>query len=163
MVRSAGTAQPRASRPYMPGYGLPEDTKGLLPWRWAAGQLTRSHNYWLVTARTTGAPHAMPLWGVWLQDRFWFSTGARSRKARNLAANPKCVVCTEHADKAVILEGKAQRIQPPAIPRQVAAAYKAKYGWKLDPKLGPVFAVQPRVAFGLVERDMMSTATRWHF
>ena len=31
---------PRASRPHMPGYGLPEGTEGLMPWQWAEQRLT---------------------------------------------------------------------------------------------------------------------------
>ncbi len=43
-------------------------------------------------------PHAIPVWGVWLESRLAFSTGAGSRKTRNFAANPRCVITTERAD-----------------------------------------------------------------
>ena len=33
---------PNASRPHMPGYGLPKGTKGLLPWGWAEQRLKKS-------------------------------------------------------------------------------------------------------------------------
>jgi hypothetical protein len=35
---------PRASRPYMPGYGIqgPDEGSGLLPWSWAEQRLTES-------------------------------------------------------------------------------------------------------------------------
>ena len=49
----------------------------------------------------------MVVWGLWLDGAFLFSTGRKSRKARNLAENKKCVVCTELAQEAVIIEGKA--------------------------------------------------------
>jgi pyridoxine/pyridoxamine 5'-phosphate oxidase len=52
----------------------------------------------------------MPVWGVWADDRFYFSTGRQSRKARNLAANAACVVCAERADEAVIVEGVAEEV-----------------------------------------------------
>jgi hypothetical protein len=36
-------AEPRATRPYMPGYGLLDATQGtgLLPWSWAVERLER--------------------------------------------------------------------------------------------------------------------------
>lgn len=52
----------------------------------------------------------MPIGGLWLDGRFYFSTGKQSRKGRNLAANAECVVCTERADEAVIVEGVAEDV-----------------------------------------------------
>jgi hypothetical protein len=99
---------PKASRPHMPGYGLPKGTKGLLPWKWAEDRLKKSHNYWITTVRPDGSPHTMVVWGLWLEGAFYFSTGKQSRKARNLAENPRCIVATERAEEAVIVEGEAQ-------------------------------------------------------
>ena len=85
----------------MPGYGLPETTKGLLPWRWAEQRLKKSHNYWISTARPDGTPHAMVIWGLWLDNAFYFSTGTKTRKGRNLAHKPYCVIGTENAAEAI--------------------------------------------------------------
>src|SRR2546427_4666203 len=80
-VKSADRSQnlstvPLASRPYMPGYGLPAADKGegLLPWEWAVERLTESHNYWVATTRPEGRPHVMPVWGIWVESVFYFST-----------------------------------------------------------------------------------------
>jgi general stress protein 26 len=157
-------AEPRADRPHMPGYGVPKSRKGLLPWVWAARRLTRSHNYWLVTVRPNGKPHSMPVWGLWLEGAFYFSSGRRSRKSRNLARNRRCVVCTERADEAVIVEGVAREVKDERVLERLARPYHAKYRpWKLDPDLGPVYAVHPRVAFGMHESRFASAATRWRF
>jgi len=61
-------AEPSASRPYMPGYGLLDAAQGagLLPWSWAVERLQRSHDYWVATVRPDGRPHVMPVWGVWM-------------------------------------------------------------------------------------------------
>src|SRR5258708_10671409 len=96
---------PTASRPDRLGYGLTKGKIGLLPWKWAEQRLTQSHNYWITTVRPEGSPHTMVVWGLWQDCRFLFSTGGKSRKARNLAKNTNCVVCTEHANEAVIVEG----------------------------------------------------------
>jgi hypothetical protein len=106
----------------------------------------------------------MPIWGIWFESAFYFSTGRQSRKARNLASNARCVVCNERADEAVIVEGVAREVKSAARIRALGAPYAAKYKpWKLDPKLGPVFEVRPIVAFGLDEKKSMSSATRWSF
>jgi hypothetical protein len=145
----------------MPGYGIPEELDGVLPWSWAEERLAASHNYWLATASPGGTPHVMPVWGVWVDGGLWFSTGEASRKARNLAAQPRCVVTTERADEAVIVEGRAIRVDtvPPAIP----ARYREKYGSGYPPSA--VFVVRPRLVFGFIERDpdFATAATRWRF
>jgi pyridoxine/pyridoxamine 5'-phosphate oxidase len=145
----------------MPGYGLPKGTKGLLPWSWADRRLARSHNYWISTTRPEGNPHTMIVWGLWLDRRFCFSTGAQSRKARNLATNPNCVVCTEHANEAVILEGTAQLTNDPTLVKRFAKLYQAKYKWDTSGFSEPIYVVIPRVAFGLYEKKFMGSATRW--
>ncbi len=147
----------------MPGYGLPKGTKGLLPWRWAARQLTRSHNYIIVTVRPDSTPHAMILWGIWVDNRFCFSTGRKSRKARNLASNPACVICTENLAAGAIVEGTAAEVTDPARIEALGRPYYRKYKpWTLDPEMGPIFEVVPRVAFGLREKTFKA-ATRWTF
>src|SRR5271157_1877282 len=43
--------EPKASRPDMAGYGVPESLEGVLPWEWAHERLSKAHNYWLTTVR----------------------------------------------------------------------------------------------------------------
>ena len=145
----------------MPGYGLPKGTKGLLSWDWAERRLKASHNYWISTVRLEGTPHTMIVWGLWADRRFYFSTGARSRKAQNLATTPACVICTEHAEAAVVLEGTAAPVTDAAALKRFASAYQKKYGWDMTKSTEPVFVVTPRVAFGLYEKKFMGSATRW--
>jgi hypothetical protein len=145
----------------MPGYGLPRSRKGLLPWAWAERRLVRSHNYWLISVRPDGRPHAMPVWGV--DGAFYFSSGRQSRKTRNLARNRRCIVCSEAADQAVIVEGHAREVQGPRLIARLGPPYRAKYKWTLDPATGPIFAVRPRVAFAMDEKNFPDAATRWRF
>src|ERR1700730_15336214 len=102
-------AEPLASRPYMPGYGLLEadQVTGLLPWAWGVERLTRSHDYWVATVRPDVRPHVMPVWGVWMDDALWFSSSRGSRKARNLAADAHCTITTDNAYEPVVIEGEA--------------------------------------------------------
>jgi len=153
----------------MPGYGLPEGSMGLLPWSWAEQRLKKSHNYWITTVKPDGAPHTMVVWGLWQDGRFLFSTGSKSRKARNLAQNTNCVVCTEHAQEAVIVEGIAE-IADVASRRKLLPAYERKYKFDMGEMKKdilsmkePIFAVRARVVFGLWEKDFIGKSTRWMF
>ena len=126
-----------------------------------------SRNYWIGTTRPDGRPHAAPVWGVWLDDAFFFGTDPHSRKARNLRANPDVVVHLESGDDCVILEGVVEEESDPGLRRRVGEAYAAKYG--LDALGGaedvgpPVYVVRPRVGFAWLESSFPETATRWRF
>jgi len=163
--------QPKASRPHWPDVlDLPKDSEtGLKPWPWALERLEQSRNYWIATSRPQARPHLMLVWGVWWQDAFWFSTGPRTRKAKNIAADPHVVIGTEKADEAVILEGIAEEIKDRSVWKQFAQVYNKKYGGDVEPLLmssdGCVFRVRPLVAFGQDEHasNFTEAATRWHF
>jgi Pyridoxamine 5'-phosphate oxidase len=89
--------EPRPERPRIPGYGISKSKTGMLPWEWAVKTLTESREYWIVTVRPDGRPHAMIIWGLWFDGAFWFGTGSKTQKARNLAKNPNCIVGTQNA------------------------------------------------------------------
>jgi general stress protein 26 len=134
-----------------------------LPWTWAVDRLTRTQNYFLTTVRKDGRPHVMPLWGVWLNNRFYFSTGKNSVKARNLALNPNCILAPGRADEAVILEGAAEQVAGGDELQEFAKAYKTKYDFDPLSMNEPVFRIRPRVVFGQIEKTFTQTATRWKF
>jgi hypothetical protein len=154
------SAEPRAARPYMPGY---EEmfNEGMLPWSWARRILDDARNYWFASNRPGGPPHVMPVWGIWLDDTFCFSTAVTSKKARNIAADPRCTVTAETADGQVILEGIAA-IDSMRI-RAFLDRYSAKYNWPMAEE--PFFAVTPSVVFGFPDTAVNSQegATRWLF
>jgi len=98
-----------------------------------------------------------------------FSTGRQSRKARNLGQNPNCVICTEHAQEAIIVEGVAE-LADVAARRKFLPRYEHKYDWDMskmkDDILSmkePVFAVRPRTVFALWEEHFQGKSTRWKF
>jgi PPOX class probable F420-dependent enzyme len=161
---------PRVSRPYMPGYGIvgPDEGSGLLPWSWAAERLSTSRNYWVTSVWPDGKPHAMPVWGMWDDSTFWFSSSARSRKARNLANDPRCMVTTEDATDPVMIEGVARITTEPADLQRVIDLMNAKYATDygvgfLDPAVNATIAVRPRRVFGLRSADFTGSPTRWVF
>ncbi len=149
--------------------GKRSDASALKPWSWAHERLEKSHNYWIATSRSNGQPHLMLVWGVWWQDAFWFSTGPRTRKAKNLAGNPSCAVGTEGADEAVILEGTAQAVSDRTVWKQLIEIYNRKYGGDVGPLLESsgsfVFRVTPLTVFGQDEHaeNFTEAVTRWTF
>jgi Pyridoxamine 5'-phosphate oxidase len=73
--------------------------------------------------------------GVWLGNRYYFATSGASRKGRNLAANPRCVVCPEDAAEAVIVEGIAELVTDRAAVERFSVAYSTKYEEEIDTDL----------------------------
>ena len=164
-------SDPIASRPYWPdALDKPMDsTAHLKPWSWALERLEKSHNYWISTVNPAGKPHLMIVWGIWSNDAFWFTTGPRTRKAKNLATYPDCVIGNEKADEAVILEGVAEPISDRALWKRLAEIYDRKYGGNLysilEPCGGNVYRVLPKRVFGQDEHaeDFTESITRWQF
>jgi Pyridoxamine 5'-phosphate oxidase len=163
-------AAPRASRPHMPGYGVKgaDEGSGLLPWAWAEDRLTRSRNYWVGTLWPDGRPHSMPGWGVWDGEAFWFSSSRRSRKARNIASDRRCVVTTEDGNEPVVLEGEAAIAADTDAIAHFIELMNAKYqagmtAEFLDPAVNATMRVQPRWAFGITHDDFTGAPTRWLF
>ena len=101
-------------------------------------------------------------WGVWLDRAFYFSTGRRSRKSKNLTLNPYRVVCPEDASKAIILEGTARGILEKSLRTRFAAACKKKHDWDMSDTKEPIYEVRPRVIFGIAE-SAEANPTRWRF
>jgi PPOX class probable F420-dependent enzyme len=154
----------------MPGYGVkgPDEGSGLLHWSWAAERLTASRNYWVATVWPDGRPHAMPVWGVWDDEAVWFSSGLRSRKARNLATDPRCVVTTEDANEPVVVEGSAAIVADRDAIVRFVELMNAKYDAGmtvefLDPDVNATIRVRPLWAFGIAHDDFTGSPTRWLF
>ena len=157
----------------MPDYGVDTPSWAPLPWSWAAERLTANRNFWVVTVSPGGRPHALPVWGVWDDDegRFAFSCGPRSRKARDLAANPRMAVAIDDTVECVSLEGRGAAVAAEARLAQWIERYLAKYR-PMAPALDAGFIRQnvvvefePERAFAVIEReDEFSTrATCWEF
>jgi general stress protein 26 len=156
----------------MAAYGTDSPDWQALPWEWAAERLIRNRNYWVVTVSAAGAPHALPVWGVWDDDdlRFMFSCAASSRKARNIAANPQIVFADDDTVECVSVEGTAAPITDQARIDTWVRRYVGKYGAD-QPGLeeflpqNAMFEVEPTAAFAVIEREeeFATRATRWRF
>ena len=155
-------SEPRASRPKLPeGYAVPKDGEGMLPWSYARTRLEQAKNYWVCTASLDGRPHATPLWGVWLDEQFFFDGHPATRWGRNILANPAMSLHLESGNEVVIVEGMVEDVAEPdrALYQRVADAYEAKYDYR-PPDHG-FFLLHPRTALGWTQ--FPGDMTRWTF
>jgi Pyridoxamine 5'-phosphate oxidase len=167
--------QPTPSRPYLPhGYGIEKATGApgeRLPWSRVREWLGTARNYWVCTTRPDGRPHTKPVWGVWLESQFLFSTHPDTITARNLQRNPALVVHPESGDRVAIVEGTAVRVDNRPLLARFGEAYEAKYDWPLSSEdLAPgnpdaaFYAVRPRVVLSWASAtEIGQTITRWRF
>ena len=138
---------------------------GHIPWRVVELTLAATRSIWIATTRPDGRPHAMPVWGLWIDGALCFSTDPESRKGQNIAVSPEVVVHLESGDDVAVLDGRAEPLTDSGTLSQFIDAYEDKYGFRIEagePTMG-VYAVRPRVAFGWREADYADSATRWHF
>lgn len=163
-AQNTPAAPPSASRPRLPAaYGVPDDAGALLPWSHVVARLQSTPHYWICTVDPAGRPHAVPVDGLWLDDRLYFGGSAETRRNRNLATNPHVCVHLESASDVVILHGTATLIIPDrALARRLAEASRAKYSYA--PPAGEyrksgVHAFRPRLVFAW--QRFPADVTRW--
>ena len=137
------------------------------------------HTCWLVTLNPDGSPHVTGIGALWVDGAFWFETGERTRKGRNLARDPRCTLSVATHDFDLVVEGQAQLIDDPATVADLAARWSAD-GWpaRVDdtgqaitaeysaPSAGPppwrVYRLAPAGATALATVEP-GGATRWRF
>jgi general stress protein 26 len=157
---------PKPERPNIPEtYGFTPSTPHTSPdWESVSERLRASRNYWICSVSPDGYPHALPVWGVWVDNGLYFVTKRASKKGRNLLSNPKVAIHLESGDDVVSFQGIVAEVTDPRRLAHVAASYSEKYnGDQIDPGIEVVFELLPRLAFTWLERNYHETATRWRF
>ncbi|MBI5301935.1 MAG: pyridoxamine 5'-phosphate oxidase family protein [Chloroflexi bacterium] len=160
-------ANVKASRPFIEGYGVPKSEEGMLSWSHVQERMTSALNYWVCTANASGQPHATPVWGVWIDDAFYFDGSPKTRRARDLVVNAQVSVHLEDGMNVVILEGEAREAGKPdsALAVRVANGYKNKYakmGYAPEPTQwdnGGLYVMRPHLAFAWTK--FPDDMTRW--
>ena len=115
----------------MPGMGTPESLEGTLEWSDVVAKLVAAKNYWIITASSTGVPHAVPMWAAFVNETIFVSMGGR-RANRNVASNPHITIHLESGSDVVILEGKfdaGASIDPETF-NLIDTQFHEKYDWK---------------------------------
>jgi hypothetical protein len=150
-----------------------------IPWSRALKQLEAGTGgtYWLATTKPDGRPHVAAVGALWVDGKIYFVSGTRTRKGRNLAANPGCVFSVSLTGIDLVVEGSAVRITDRPTLLRLAKRYAAQ-GWPASvsgeaftaeysaPSAGPppwnLYVVRPTTAFGVATVEP-SGATRWQF
>lgn len=133
--------------------------------------------WWLSTVRSDGRPHVAGIGAVWVDGKFYFTSGPTTRKSRNLAENPNCAISVALRDIDLVIEGRAAKVSDPATLERIAARYAAQ-GWPARasegaivaeysaPSAGPapwdLYVLTPVTAFGVATAKPYG-ATRWRF
>jgi PPOX class probable F420-dependent enzyme len=86
------------------------------------------HTCWLTTINADGSPHVTGIGALWADGSFWFETGERTRKARNLARDPRCALSVATHDFDLVVDGTADKITDQETVRDMAARWAAE-GW----------------------------------
>lgn len=160
------------------------------PWSDAAQRIEALESelpYWLATTAPDGSPHVRPILGLWLDGSFHFLISERSRKGRNLTADPRCALASSRTvppSLDFVVEGVALRVDDEAALRRVIDAFGATMQWPLEIRDGGVFGpnaptagappyaifrLTPRTIFGLPgiagmeQEERPFSPTRWGF
>ncbi len=136
--------------------------------------------FWLTTLNDDGSPHVTSVGALWHAGSVWFQTGARTRKAKNVARDPRCTVSVATGNYDVMVAGEARRVTDPKVVAEIASLW-ASSGWPAQPDdsgtgitapfnaptLGPppwfVYEVQPRTATAVGTAEETPGSTRWRF
>ncbi|MDX6217054.1 MAG: hypothetical protein QOG99_2638 [Frankiales bacterium] len=137
------------------------------------------HTCWLATIDADGRPHVTGVGALWDDGAFWFETGAATRKARNLARDPRCTLSLATREFDLVVEGAASHVTDPAVVARMAGQW-AEAGWpcRVDdsgvaltadysaPSAGPppwqVYRIDLQAATALQTLEP-GGATRWRF
>ena len=137
------------------------------------------HTCWLTTINPDGSPHVNGIGALWVDGSFWFETGRSTRKAKNLARDPRCTLSVATHEFDLVVEGTAHEVNDPSTVSAMAARWAAE-GWpaRVDetgvaltaefsaPSAGPppwfVYRLSPRAATAL-GTTAPGGATRWRF
>jgi hypothetical protein len=142
-----------------------------------AAPATPAITHFLGTCRPDGTPHAAGIGAQWLDGDLYFTSSPAARKARDLAANPRCTISARLPGIDVVLDGIAVRITDPETLEQVASNYRAG-GWPAEvdgdaltapfsaPSAGPppwhVYRFTFHTVVGVATSEPYG-ATRWRF
>lgn len=145
---------------------MPRDT---MSWGEVSGRLAAARNYWLGTTMPSGAPHVVPVWGVVTARTLFLYSERATVKARNLAADARCVIHLESGDEVLIVHGVAEDLGEPSQVPSVVAALASKYTRPedqqylpgADPAFDVVYAIRPRSALAWRLDDYANSQRRW--
>ena len=145
-------------RPYIPEYGISEEEKGMIDWDTLSQWMMESKNYWVGTTRPDSKPHSRPIWGIWLDNFFYFGGGEKTKTVRNLQELNFISIHTESAEKAIIIEGYVEEFNDKKLEHLLGTKYEERYGIFHPP---PFWRVVPQIVFAWSMEDYTNTPTKF--
>ncbi|MBI1379324.1 MAG: pyridoxamine 5'-phosphate oxidase [Frankiales bacterium] len=97
-----------------------------LGWDEVAARFAAAANWWVATSGPAG-PHAVPVWGVVVDDVLHFYGDPNAVRSQNLAADPRVALHLESGSDVLLVHGEAVALGPAGGVDAVNAAYAAKY------------------------------------
>src|SRR4051794_17386673 len=76
--------------------------------------------FWLTTLNADGSPHVTSVGANWHKGSMWFQTGDRTRKAGNVARDPRCTISVATSGFDVMVAGDARRVTDPKVIAEIA-------------------------------------------
>jgi hypothetical protein len=86
------------------------------------------HTSWLTTTNPDGSAHVRPVGTVQVDGVRYFNSGPRTRKSRNIAADPQCVLSIATKQFDLVVEGRAVRVTEAAELDAVVEVFR-RGGW----------------------------------
>jgi hypothetical protein len=84
--------------------------------------------HFLATVRPDGRPHVAGVGALWVDGKFYFVSGAGTRKSRNLAERPDSVISVKLPELDLVVEGTARKVTDESTLERLAKRYDAQ-GW----------------------------------
>jgi hypothetical protein len=168
--------------------GQPIETKNLdrygnepLPWTRAQAALEatgkKNDTWFLGTTGTDGRPHAAGVGALWHHGGLYFTSGAVTRKSKNLAQNAAASVGISLDGIDLVFEGEVERVTEDAALEELAGRYR-EGGWPVTvqgdaftapfsaPSAGPppwqAYRFRFAKVYGVASSEPFG-ATRWRF
>ena len=150
-----------------------------IPWSRVLEQLEAGDykSCWLATTRPDGRPHMAAVGALWADGKFYFTSGPKTRKSRNVARNHSCAIGASLPNVDLVVEGTAARVSDTATLDRLAKRYAAQ-GWPAEardgaitapfsaPSAGPgpwdLYELTPVTAIAVATAEPHG-ATRWRF
>jgi Pyridoxamine 5'-phosphate oxidase len=153
-----------------------------VPWERALQALEKgdqkgNETSFLTTTRPDGRPHVAGVGAMWDGGKVYFVSGPGTRKSRNVADNPACVMAMSLEGIDLVIEGDARRVTDDETLQRLAKRY-AEGGWPATvedqaftyeysaPSAGPppwyLYAIAPKTVYGVLS-DAPGGAMRWRF
>src|SRR3954462_7707817 len=88
--------------------------------------------FWLTSLNADGSAHTTSVGALWHAGSCWFQTGEHTRKAKNVARDPRCTISVATKGFDVMVAGEARLVTDRTIVAEIAGVW-ADSGWPGQP------------------------------